>query len=153
MVTTVAGSVAPGFADGPGQTARFERVLGVALDAEGNVFVADTDNFRVRRISPDGHVSTVIQTRLPWKPAGVAVMGSTVYVLERQFMPMPVIVQEWFTTHRVRQIGPDGTIATVVMVGGGGGILLTGVLAALVLAAWWWWRRRRRKAAGQGQTL
>jgi sugar lactone lactonase YvrE len=151
-VTTLAGDAAPGFVDGPGQTARFERLLGLAFDPTGSLLVVDTDNFRVRKISPDGHVSTVRQTQRPWKPAGVAVAGDVIYVLELRFIPLP-LVQHWFTTHRVRQITPDGTITTLVTVGGGGGILLTGVLGVVVLAAWQWRRRRRRrKAAEQGRT-
>ena len=48
-----------GFADGKAATARFERPLGVAVDAAGRIYVADTGNHRIRRIDSDGTVSTL----------------------------------------------------------------------------------------------
>lgn len=63
MVTTVAGSGTPGpysdIVDGPVDTARFFGPEGLTLDDEGNIYVADTLNNRIRRISPDGVVTTV----------------------------------------------------------------------------------------------
>lgn len=57
-VSILAGSV-EGSADGPGATARFRNPTGVAVDASGIVYVADTGNVLVRRIAPDGTVTTV----------------------------------------------------------------------------------------------
>ena len=58
-VTTFAGSGSPGSADGQGSAASFYNPGGVAVDAEGNVYVADTYNNTVRRITPAGAVTTV----------------------------------------------------------------------------------------------
>lgn len=59
-VRTLAGQVGnPGWDDGPGRSARFNRLSGIAVDAAGNVFVADTDGPTVRKITPDGVVSTL----------------------------------------------------------------------------------------------
>jgi sugar lactone lactonase YvrE len=59
-VVTVAGLAGiTGNSDGTGANARFYDPYGVAVDAEGNVFVADTDNSAVRRISPAGVVTTI----------------------------------------------------------------------------------------------
>ena len=44
----------PGFRDGAAGSAQFYHPFGVAVDGEGNVLVADYNNHRVRRISPDG---------------------------------------------------------------------------------------------------
>lgn len=60
-VTTLAGLAGePGNADGAGTDARFREPRGVAVDATGNVYVADTGNNALRLINPDGRVSTVV---------------------------------------------------------------------------------------------
>jgi sugar lactone lactonase YvrE len=59
QVTTLAGSGAMGWRDGKGTEARFREPAGVSVDREGAVWVADTGNRCVRRISPDGTVTTV----------------------------------------------------------------------------------------------
>ena len=58
-VSTLAGNGTAGFADGPGAAAQFNNPQGVAVDAAGVVYVADTANNRVRRIATDGTVSTL----------------------------------------------------------------------------------------------
>jgi serine/threonine-protein kinase len=50
-VTTLAGSGSPGFADGTGTTASFRSPSGVAVDCSGNLYVADTYNNRIRKIT------------------------------------------------------------------------------------------------------
>jgi len=61
--TTVAGSAGvSGSADGSGGAARFNHPSGVALDASGNIWVADTDNNTVRKITAAGAVSTIAGT-------------------------------------------------------------------------------------------
>jgi len=57
-VVTLAGAPDPGDADGPGHAARFDGPLGIALDGHGNLYVADSRNHRIRRVSPDGHTTT-----------------------------------------------------------------------------------------------
>ena len=59
-VTTLAGSAgSPGGTDGNGSDARFDSPQGVAVDASGNVYVADTFNFTIRKITPAGDVTTL----------------------------------------------------------------------------------------------
>jgi serine/threonine protein kinase, bacterial len=59
-VSTLAGKVGEGGdTNGPGADARFQGPTGVAVDAKGNVFVADTHNGLIRKITPDGTVSTL----------------------------------------------------------------------------------------------
>lgn len=59
IVTTLAGNGKPGFHDGMGKEAQFNGPVGIAMDAAGNVYVADTYNDRIRKISPAGQVSTL----------------------------------------------------------------------------------------------
>jgi streptogramin lyase len=59
VVTTLAGASGGGYADGPGSVARFNKPHGVAVDAAGNVYVADYGNHRIRLVAPDGRVSTL----------------------------------------------------------------------------------------------
>src|SRR5437899_37181 len=53
-VTTLAGSGGAGGADGQGIAAQFNDPEGVAVDAAGIVYIADTDNHRIRKIDPGG---------------------------------------------------------------------------------------------------
>lgn len=58
-ITPVAGALSAGAADGAADAALFRQPLGVAHDAAGNTYVADTANHTIRRIAPDGTVSTL----------------------------------------------------------------------------------------------
>jgi sugar lactone lactonase YvrE len=62
-VSTVAGATNVGFVDGPVAGARFDHPQGVACDAAGDIFVADTDNNSIRVISASGVVSTLAGTK------------------------------------------------------------------------------------------
>lgn len=59
VVSTLAGDGQAGWRDGPSDQARFNAPLGVAVDAQGRVFVADSYNDRIRVVSPQGQVSTL----------------------------------------------------------------------------------------------
>jgi hypothetical protein len=63
VVTTLAGTAEMvGSADGPGAAARFNYPTGVAVDSAGNVYVADTDNSTIRKVTPTGTTTTVAGT-------------------------------------------------------------------------------------------
>lgn len=61
-VTTLAGSGVAGSADGVGTAAAFNKPFGVAIDGIGNLYVADTYNATIRKITPAGVVSTLAGT-------------------------------------------------------------------------------------------
>lgn len=59
VVSTLAGSDVPGFADGTGGAARFHHPTSVVLRADGQLVVADRTNHALRLLNPSGHVSTL----------------------------------------------------------------------------------------------
>ncbi len=72
IVTTLAGSGEAGFLDGPAAEARFDAPVGVAVDKDGNVYVADTYNDRVRLVTKDGQVRTLAGAGRPGHADGPA---------------------------------------------------------------------------------
>lgn len=62
IVSTIAGTGIPGFADGAGSTAQFNKPNGIAVDNQETLFVTDFVNFRVRKITPAGTVTTIAGT-------------------------------------------------------------------------------------------
>jgi sugar lactone lactonase YvrE len=114
VVTTFAGNgLTTPFADGTGTNSSFHFPCGVAVDLSGNVFVADTDNHRIRRITPAGVVSTFAgngtsafqdgngtNARFS-SPQSVAIDSSgNLYVGE-------------FSNHRIRKISPTADVTTL----------------------------------------
>jgi hypothetical protein len=57
-------------------------VMGLAVDGNGNVYVANAGARKLKKVSPMGRVSTVLKAGFPWAPCGVTVHGSNIYVLE-----------------------------------------------------------------------
>lgn len=57
--STLAGTASAGHMDGESETARFNRPTDVAVDQAGNIYVADSGNYAVRKITPAGVTSTV----------------------------------------------------------------------------------------------
>jgi sugar lactone lactonase YvrE len=118
MVTTLAGS-SSGYFEGTGTVAQFATPSSVAVDGAGNIYVADTSNYRIRRITPGGAVTTLAGSTSGykddtgaaarfWFPQGVAADGaSTVYVADTY-------------NHRIRVITPDGEVTTLAGSGGRG---------------------------------
>ena len=69
-VTLLAGSTR-GYSDGKGSAAQFNQPTAITIDKYGNLYIADTGNYRVRKVLPDGTVSTyagttIAPTNNPW---------------------------------------------------------------------------------------
>lgn len=110
-VTTLAGGSTSGFQDGPGSQARFDSPRGVALDNQGNAYVADSGNSSVRSVTPAGNVSTIAgdgtigSSDSPARfdgLAGITVDGSTLFVYVADT-----------GNHRIRRLSPSGATITI----------------------------------------
>ncbi|MEU1465501.1 NHL repeat-containing protein [Streptomyces sp. NPDC005727] len=117
IITTVAGNGQAGFVSdgGPAVATKLNAPIGVAVDGDGNVYIADYGNHRVRKVTPDGIITTVagngqagfvsdggpaVATKLNY-PWGMAVDGDgNLYIADRY-------------NHRVRKVTPNGIITTV----------------------------------------
>ena len=84
IISTIAGTGIPGFSGdgGPATLARLDRPLALTVDSQGNLFIVDSLNGRVRKVGRDGAVTTVFSigaetggASMPYYPAGVAVDG------------------------------------------------------------------------------
>ena len=113
VVTTFAGSGAIGHADGVGTAATFNNPTGLAVDVAGNVYVADVSNNLIRKIAPDGTVTTLagsgangsangLGTAATFSnPSGIAVDGAgNVYVAD-------------LSNNLIRKITPGGVVTTL----------------------------------------
>lgn len=110
-VTTVAGS-GEGFLDGEALAAKFKNPNAIVAGPDGTLYVSDTDNYRVRKISKDGMVSTVAGTTWGYQdgPISIAQFGGLGGLcLDSQGNINVVDI----TNHRIRVISPDGVVSTL----------------------------------------
>lgn len=112
-VTTLAGSGTAGFADGQGAAASFNMPAGVAVDLAGNVYVADQNNQRIRKITPKGLVTTIAGSGSIGNINGTASVASFNY-------PSGVAVDKAGNVYvadvfnnEIRRVGTDGLVAII----------------------------------------
>ncbi len=122
-VTTLAGTPGQsGSADGIGTVARFNFLLGLALDGDGNIYVADESSHTIRKITPTGAVTTIagtpgqrgsvdgIGTAARFNGLGSAAIDSAgnIYVAD-------------LSSHTIRKITPQGVVSTLAGAAGQSG--------------------------------
>jgi DNA-binding beta-propeller fold protein YncE len=115
-VSTYAGGTTAGATDGPALQARFRGPRGIAVDAAGTVYVADSDNYTIRRITPDGVVSTLAGT------AGARGQADGTGPAARFTFPWGLAVDRagnLFVADRtnVRRLTPEGVVTTLAPAG------------------------------------
>jgi sugar lactone lactonase YvrE len=116
-VTTLGGEPTLGFREDPTTPAQFNGPLGLAVDTLGNIYVAETANHQIKRISPDGTSTTVAGNGTAGFADGDAATA--------QFnQPQDIAIGEDGTiyvadslNHRIRVIDPDGTVRTLAGTG------------------------------------
>ena len=105
IVETFAGSGSPAYIDGIGTGAAFNAPRGIAVDSSGYVYVADTGNNKIRKISPLGSVSTIASTTTFNGPYGITVDNNkNTYVTDSG-------------NHRIRKISSSGVVTTIAGTG------------------------------------
>jgi DNA-binding CsgD family transcriptional regulator/sugar lactone lactonase YvrE len=111
VVSTAAGSDVPGYAGdgGPAQQARLELggsgLTGLAVDGAGNLFIADTYNNRVRKVTPGGIISTVLPAL---EPRGIAIdEQGNIFLAETE-------------ANQVEKLDPSGALSIVAGTGRAG---------------------------------
>ena len=112
-VTTLAGSRSPSFADGQGSSAHFKCPRGVAVDGDGNVIVADMGNHRIRKITPNGTVTTIAGSGRAGFADGQESSAQFKYLHGVTVDGDGSIIVADNSNHRIRKITPDGTVTTL----------------------------------------
>jgi sugar lactone lactonase YvrE len=108
-VSTLAGG-GEDYRDGTGTAARFWNPLGVAVDAWGNVYVADAGNGCIRRISPGGVVTTIAGTGNTNADAGIGTdlrLNSVQSVTLDALGNLYIIAHRSYGTTNIRKITPE----------------------------------------------
>jgi sugar lactone lactonase YvrE len=114
VVTTYAGSGTSGYVDGVRTAAQFNGLAGLAVDSAGNVYVADSENYVIRKIATDGTVTTFAgKAGVQGTADGV---GSAARFTDPYGLAVDatgnVYVSDWDNA-TIRKITPNGTVTTI----------------------------------------
>ena len=116
-VTTFVGNGAPGSADGTGTAARLNFPHDLAIDAHDNLYVADVANHIIRKITPDGVMTTFAGQA--GQRGGIDGRGSAARFEFPSSMDVDAAGNVWVGGNgTIRRIAPDGTVTTIAGVNG-----------------------------------
>jgi sugar lactone lactonase YvrE len=115
--TTIAGTGVAGFSGdgGPAAAANLNGPSGVTLDENGNIYIADTRNHRIRKVAPDGTITTIAGTGTCGfsGDGGPAAIAQLCYPAETLFDSSGSLLIADYGNRRVRKMATDGTITTI----------------------------------------
>jgi sugar lactone lactonase YvrE len=120
-ITTVAGNGAGGYSGdgGPAVNAQLNSPKGVAVDAAGVLYIADRNNWRIRRVALNGTITTVAGTGLSGY-SGDGGPAASAQLTKVEAVALDASGNLFISDEsRIRKVAPDGTITTVA----GNGIL------------------------------
>lgn len=128
-VTTFVGGNGSGEVDGPAAVAMFTNIQGLAVDDQGNLFVTEGTAHRIRKVTPDGTVSTISGAADPGMldgPAAAARFGRLAGIAVATDGTLYVVDE---TNQSIRKIDPTQTVSTLAGDGGQGHVDGAGVAA------------------------
>lgn len=116
VLTTIAGNGAPGFSGdgGPARLASLRSPSGLALDSAGNLYISDTDNHRIRRVSSNGTITTIAGTgQGTYSGDGGAAVSASLYLPEGLAIDGAgnLYIAD-LGNNRIRRINTQGVIGT-----------------------------------------
>ncbi len=112
-VATLAGSGVTGSADGAGGSATFSEPHGVAVDTAGNVYVADTANHKIRKVSAAGVVTTLAGSGTGKFADGTGAAASFFIPLGVAVNAAGVVYVADGGNNRLRKVTPGGVVTTL----------------------------------------
>jgi sugar lactone lactonase YvrE len=112
-VSTFAGTGVLGYVDGPGNTAEFDYPRGIAIDENGNIYVAEYYSHSIRKISPVGFVTTLAGSGGPGLSDGMGGNAKFNYPLGLAVDPLGNVFVADESNHCVRKITPTGNVTTL----------------------------------------
>ncbi len=116
VVLTLAGTGKAGFLDGDGLKAMFNTPTGIAVGQNGSVWVADTNNHRIRRISSSGFVATIAGAKSGFAN-GIGTAASFFYPVDLVFTPAGDLLIADRQNHMLRRMSTVGAVTTVAGTG------------------------------------
>ena len=124
VISTVAGTLTNGYVGdgGPATNARLYYPCGVALDTSGNLFIADSENHRVRKVDANGVISTLAGTGTSGFSGDGSQAGSARlnFPTSLALAPSGILYIADYGNHRIRKVATNGVITTVAGSGTGG---------------------------------
>ena len=111
-VTTFAGSGVSGSADGVGTAASFRYPDGAVFDSQNNLFISDQSNHKIRKITPDGTVTTFAGTGTIGAVDAVGTAASFYYPAGMTVDANDNLLVADYGNNKIRKITPDGTVTT-----------------------------------------